>query len=228
MEKVPTHVGLIMDGNRRWAKAQSMDVVDGHFAGIKRVRPIVETAKDLGISFLTFYALSEDNLLRDPREVTALMQLFREFFSSTDMQELINNGVRINVIGRYQKLPKDIVKRIDEVREETKNNKAITANFALVYDGANEILDTAQKLIDDKVKKVTQKAFVERMYTHGQTPDADLIVRTGGETRLSGFLLWQAKYAELRFISTFWPDYHPENFKRDIVWYQERERRFGR
>lgn len=222
------HVGVIMDGNRRWAKSQSRDAIDGHSQGAKMVRPIVEEAIEQGIKHISFYALSEDNLLRDPREVNALMNIFREFFAGNDMRDLMENGVKIDVLGRYTKLPGDIVKMIDDTRESSKNNKKITVHFALCYDGSQEIVDAAQSLIENRIKKVTKEVFQKHLYSKGEAPDLDLIIRTGGEYRISGFLLWQAKYAELRFLDLFWPEYTPEIFKQDIQWYMDRERRFGK
>lgn len=222
------HVGIIMDGNRRWARAQGLDSIEGHVEGAKRVRPIVEQASKEGISHLSFFTLSEDNLLRDPREVNALMNIFRDFFAGNDTNDLMEKGVKIDALGNYQRLPKDIVEMVDDLKERTKDNKGIKVHFALCYDGASEILHAAQRLVDKGIKKVDKKSFEKELYSSGDVPDLDLVIRTGGEYRLSGFLLWQAKYAELRFIKTFWPSYTPRHFMKDIAWYKDRERRFGK
>lgn len=227
MSKELQHVGIIMDGNRRWAKERGLLKVQGHKAGADNVRPTIETAAEMGIKHITLFAFSQENWQRDANEVAGLMNVFRGLLSSSEIEELMKNNVRVNMVGNYQSFPEDIVERIEEIHEQSKNNDSITAHFALGYGGREEILHGIQNLLDKGVKNVTEEIFRNELYTN-DVPDPDLIIRPGGEQRISGFLLFQAAYAELYFTPVYWPDFTKEEFKKAVEWYQNRERRFGK
>ncbi|MBI2465376.1 di-trans,poly-cis-decaprenylcistransferase [Candidatus Shapirobacteria bacterium] len=224
---LPKHVAMIMDGNRRWARERKLPVFIGHRYGFNRIEPTVSHAADLGIKYLTFWAFSTENWNREKREVDALMNLFRRMFSGSLVAKLKKNNVRVKTLGDISAFPKDIEKDIQEVVEDTKNNTGITVNFALNYGGREEILRAVQKIIAEKPKEVTERIFSDFLYTAGQ-PDPDLIIRTGGEQRLSGYLPWQSTYSELYFTNTYWPDFNEKEFDKAILDYISRERRFGK
>lgn len=227
MSKELQHVGIIMDGNRRWAKAHGLPVVEGHRAGASNVRPTIEYAAEMGIKHVTLFAFSHENWQREKEEVQGLMGVFRKMLSSTDIKELMENNVRVNVLGNYSEFPEDIVDRIEEIHEESIQNDKITAHFALGYGGREEILHGIQNLLDQGAKNVTEEIFRNELYTK-DIPDPDLIIRPGGEQRISGFLLFQSAYAELYFTHVYWPDFDKKEFQKAIEWYEDRERRFGK
>jgi len=231
-EKIPTHVAIIMDGNRRWAAARGLGPVDGHRqAATKAIEPIVEEAIRLGIKFVTFWAFSTENWRRDKVEIKGLMGIFRDVLKEK-IEKLHEKGVRVNFLGDLSKFPKDIVERVLEGVEVTKNNGKITVTFALNYGGREEILCAVKKLhevIRDTgyaIRKLDEKTFSQFLDTNGM-PDPDLVIRTGGEYRLSGFLPWQSIYAELYFTPVLFPDFSPLEFDKAIFDYQRRNRRFG-
>ena len=227
MSKELKHVGIIMDGNRRWARERGLPVVQGHMTGAKNVRPTIETAADMGIKHITVFAFSHENWKREKEEVQGLMGVFREMLNSADINELMENNVRVNVLGNYSEFPDDIVERIEEIHDESINNDTITAHFALGYGGREEILHGIQSLLDQGAKNVTEEIFRSELYTK-DIPDPDLIIRPGGEQRISGFLLFQSAYAELYFTQVYWPDFNKEEFRKAVDWYNDRERRFGK
>lgn len=231
--KLPGHVALIMDGNRRWAKLKGSSLYEGHKRGEERLEPIVDTAMELGIKYLTFWAFSTENWHRSPSEVSFLLNLFRHKLEEK-VDSFHKKNVRINVIGNLLMFPKDIQKKTAGWMEKTKNNKRITVNLALSYGGRDEILRAIEKLRANLTfnpdfigTKLTQDEFANYLDTAGQ-PDPDLMIRTGGEKRLSGFLLWQSNYAELYFTDVYWPDFTPEEFKKALKEYDERQRRYGK
>lgn len=230
--KAPKHVAIIMDGNRRWAREKGLDVIVGHRKMAREgIRTIVQAATDFGIHYLTLWAFSTENWNRDPKEVKGLMSLFRELFSS-EAEELHKRGVRIQTIGDLSRFDKDIQENIAEWVAKTKNNTAITVIFALNYGGRDEILRAAGKLAQDvkagtlPPEKPSLEAFSQYMDTAG-IPDPDLIIRPGGEQRLSGFLLWQSNYAELYFTPVLMPDFGKEGLRQAIEEFNHRKRRFG-
>lgn len=224
---LPKHVAMIMDGNRRWARGKKLPLFFGHRAGFNHIEPLVRHAKSLGITHLTFWAFSTENWNREKKEVDALMNLFRKMFSGSLVAKLKKNNVRVKTLGDISAFPNDIEKDIQEVVEDTKNNTAITVNFALNYGGRAEILRAVKKIITEKPKEVTEEIFSGYLYTTGQ-PDPDLIIRTGGEQRLSGYLPWQSTYSELYFTNTFWPDFDEKKFNEALIDYISRQRRFGK
>lgn len=229
--KVPQHVAIIMDGNGRWARQQSLSRLEGHKRGSEVAREIVTTAVRIGISYLTLYAFSSENWRRDPNEVSGLMTLLKHYLES-EAEEFHKEGVRLKVIGERELLPNTILNLIEEVEELTKSNKTITLQMAISYGSRAEILHAMQK-IGEKIRdrrldpeKLTELIFEDHLYTAG-IPDPDLLIRTSGEQRISNYLLWQLAYTELIFVDKFWPDFSPEDFIETLITYQNRERRFG-
>lgn len=223
------HVALIMDGNRRWAKKKNLPSFMGHQKGYQQIEKIVEQAQRYGISHITFWAFSTENWKRSEAEVTYLMNLFRKLFKSKILDRLLKNGGKLCVLGDISVFPQDIQKEIAHVVEISKNNKAIQINIALNYGGRNEILHAVRQIIAKNVDAdaITPDLLEQYLYTRSQ-PDPDLIIRTGGVQRLSGYLPWQSIYSELYFTDTYWPDFGEKDFEEAIVEYERRERRFGR
>lgn len=224
---LPKHVAMIMDGNRRWAREKGLPVFIGHKYGFNRIEPTVKHAADLGIKYLTFWAFSTENWNREKKEVDALMNLFRRMFTGSMIEKLKNNNVKVNALGDISAFPKDIYNGIKEVIADTKNNTKITVNFALNYGGRAEILRAVKKAIKSDSKEIDEEIFSSYLYT-AQQPDPDIIIRTGGEYRLSGYLPWQSTYSELFFIKSYWPDFSEDVFNQVMLDYVSRERRFGK
>jgi len=227
-EKMPKHVAIIMDGNRRWAAKRGLGPVEGHkVAAEKAIEPIVEHALKLGIKYLTFWAFSTENWKRDKEELKGLFKIFRDGLKE-QAGKLNEKGVRLQILGDITQFPKDIAQRALEGVKKTAKNKKITVSFALNYGGRPEILRAVKKMMEDGVsaRKLSENLFSSYLDTAG-IPDPDLIIRTGGEMRLSGLMPWQAIYAELYFTPTLWPDFTPAKFDEAIADYQKRTRRFG-
>lgn len=233
-EMIPKHVALIMDGNRRWASEHNLPLNQGHREGEKRILPIIDQAIEIGISYLTFWAFSTENWFREKKEVNFLLTFFRHILDKR-IDEYHRKNIRLKIIGDMSKFPLDIQKKSVNWMEKTKNNRKITVNIALNYGGRDEIIRAIDKLrVSSQPKadrplaeKLTEEEFENFLDTSGQ-PDPDLLVRTGGEKRLSGFLLWQMEYAELYFTDIYWPDFNPSEFKKAILDFQARQRRFGK
>lgn len=229
---LPKHIAIIMDGNRRWARGKKLPEFEGHRIGEQRIEPIIDTAIEMGIPFLTFWAFSTENWYRSKKEVAFLLSLYR-YQLNQKMDNFHKKKVRINVIGNIAMFPADIREKTAQWMEKTKNNKKITVNFALSYGGRDEIIRALNKWRNNLTMKqlnneaMTEEQFSNYLDTAGQ-PDPDLLIRTGGQQRLSGFLLWQLEYAELYFTDTFWPDFTPDKFKGAIEDYSVRQRRFGK
>jgi len=229
---LPKHVALIMDGNRRWARKNGLLIFEGHKFGEERIEPIVDTAIDMGIPYLTFWAFSTENWRRSKVEVNFLLGLYRKQLDKK-IDSFHKKNVKLNIIGNILMFPKDIQRKTKEWMEKTKNNKTITVNLALSYGGRDEVLRAIYKLTqeskikDQELKKIKKEEFEKYLDTAGQ-PDPDFLIRTGGEMRLSGFMLWQLDYAELYFTDILWPDFTPDEFKKALKEYQSRIRRFGR
>jgi undecaprenyl diphosphate synthase len=223
------HVALIMDGNRRWAKKKRLPVFAGHRKGYQVIEKIVERAQQHEIPYVTFWAFSTENWERNEKEVMYLMQLFRQVLKGNLVKRLIKKGGRIKVLGNLIAFPEDIREGIARVVEESKDNTAIQVNVALNYGGREEILQAVQQIVSERVKStdITEELFSQYLYTK-DIPDPDLVIRTGGAVRLSGYLPWQSVYSELYFTDTFWPDFDEEEFDKALEEYEKRERRFGR
>ncbi len=228
IDNIPRHVAIIMDGNRRWAKEKGFSPLEGHKIGEERIEPLVDCAIELEIPYLTFWAFSTENWKRAPREVSYLLNLYREGLNRR-VDNFHKKNVKVNVIGNLTMFPKDIREKTRQWMEKTKDNKKITVNIALSYGGRDEIIRAVKKLSNLKRQfdNLTIQQFNNFLDTVGQ-PDPDLLIRTGGEKRLSGFLLWQMEYTELYFTDVYWPDFTPEEFKKAINEYQYRQRRFGK
>lgn len=225
---LPQHIAIIMDGNRRWARQNKMKALQGHQYVVNRViEPLVDRCIELGIPYLTLWAFSTENWNRDSTEVEGLMKLFREAFKR-NAQQLHEKGVRLNVIGDMSKFPSDISEETKKWLELSKENTKITVSFALNYGGRDEILRSIKKFIADgnTVQDVTEEKFHEYLDT-SHMPDPDLIIRPGGELRLSGYLPWQAVYAELYFTNVLMPDFGPDQLDLAVEEYERRHRRFG-
>ena len=235
---LPSHVAIIMDGNRRWAKARGLAAVMGHDKAARDViMPIVDRAIELGIKFVTFWAFSTENWKRDQAEIKALMNIFRE--GLTKLGDTLNRkGIKLNIIGEMSKFPGDIQEKTTHYMEISRGNKKITVSFALNYGGRDEILRAVRKLIaeilkgptlytrSDLEKLISEEYFSRFLDTVGM-PDPDLIIRTGGDFRLSGYFPWQSVYSELYFTKTLWPDFTPAELDKALQDYAGRERRFG-
>jgi undecaprenyl diphosphate synthase len=224
---IPQHVGIIMDGNGRWARARGLSRMEGHRAGTRNIRRVLEEAVRIGIKVLTIYAFSTENWGRPRAEVSHLMRLISESIRN-ELDELDAQGVQIRHSGRLAGVSAYLQKQIRGAIERTRHNDRIILNVAFNYGGRAEIIDAIKHIIEDGVKpEDVNEALVGRyLYTAG-LPDPDMIIRTGGEYRLSNFLIWQAAYAEYYATPTFWPDFDEAELRMAIAVYQSRERRFG-
>ncbi|HEY5302902.1 MAG TPA: polyprenyl diphosphate synthase [Acidimicrobiales bacterium] len=225
---IPRHVGIVMDGNGRWATRRGLPRTEGHRAGEEALVDATYGALSLGLSALTVYAFSTENWRRPIDEVRYLMNFNRGLLERRQ-HELHDEGVRITFSGRRDwRVPKGVLSRMDEAVELTKKNKVMTLNIAFNYGGRAEIVDAVKRLVEDRVaaSKVDEKAIRERLY-HPELPDPDLVVRTSGEFRTSNFLLWEMAYSELIFTDVLWPDFRREDLFFAIEEYQQRNRRFG-
>ena len=231
-KNIPTHLAIIMDGNGRWAKNLGKQRVFGHREGVKRVQEIVETAQREGIQYLTLYTFSTENWNRPKEEVSVLMRLLVRSLK-TELNKMLKNGVRLNTIGNQDRLPEEVKEMLGECVEKTKNNDRLVLTLALNYGGKEELTQMVQQ-ISLKVKNniispenVDETIINKHLYTQN-LPEVDLLIRTGGEHRISNFLLWQIAYAELYFTPTYWPEFDTDALKEAIANYQNRERRFGK
>jgi undecaprenyl diphosphate synthase len=232
-EKLPRHVAIIMDGNGRWAKQRKKPRVEGHRAGVRSVRAVVEASVELQLQALTLYAFSSENWRRPALEIKALMTLLIEFLKR-ELDELQEHNIRLNAIGRLEQLPENVQKYLALTMEQTQENTGLTLTLALNYGGQNEILDAVKKIVYDAavtqeldVEALTPEIFSTYLSTAG-LPELDLVIRTSGEMRISNFLLWQVAYAELYVTEELWPDFHKLQFYQALTAYQQRSRRFGR
>jgi undecaprenyl diphosphate synthase len=227
LDVVPRHVAIIMDGNGRWARARGLPRLAGHRAGTENIRPILEASVDYGIEILTIWAFSTENWRRPETEVKGLLRILERMIRR-ELQELHKQGVQLRHIGRLDRLPKRLQTQVLDATELTKDNDRITLNVAFDYGGRAEIVQAVQEIIRRGIpaEKVDEALLSQYMYTAGQ-PDPDLIIRTGGELRTSGFMLWQSAYTEYYITPTFWPDFGQEELYQALVAFSQRERRFG-
>ena len=230
-EKMPKHVGIIMDGNGRWAQQRGLPRSAGHAAGTEALRDIIRATDDCGIGALTIYAFSTENWSRSNEEVTALMNLLLKYFSS-EIDELCEKNVRITILGDVDGMPQPQKDALIKAMDRTGTNTGLRLNIALNYGGRAEIIRAARNIADMaaagdiKPEDITEEMFSNMLYTKG-LPDVDLLIRTSGEVRLSNFLPWQTTYAEMVFNKVLWPDYTREVYLEDIRTYASRDRRFG-
>ena len=223
---IPRHVVIIMDGNGRWASRKNLDRLIGHREGIKSARSVVRAAREIGIEYLTLYAFSAQNWNRPGEEVLALMDILREYLSN-EGEKLLARNTRLNAIGNLSNLPQDVRELLGRVMKMTEKCDSLTITLALSYGGREEIINAVNSIIEEgKKKPVSEKDFQEYLYTSG-LPEPDLLIRTGGEMRLSNFLLWQLAYAEIYVTKTLWPNFRRRHLLKAIANYRNRERRFG-
>lgn len=228
---IPKHVAIIMDGNRRWAKKRGLPTQLGHSEGANTLKKMADVCEDLGIKYLTVYAFSTENWKRSEEEVDYLMKLLAKHIKDFD-KRIKNRNVRFRLVGEISRLNKDLQDGIRGIEERTKNNTGLTVNIAINYGGRAEIAIATQKIAEDvKNNKINLEDINEDLiYKYLQTketPDPDLLIRTGGEQRLSGFLLWQASYSELYFTDVLWPDFNKEELEKAIEEFNNRKRNFG-
>jgi undecaprenyl diphosphate synthase len=230
-DKIPAHVAIIMDGNGRWAKARGLPRVIGHKKGSETLRSILEGCRELGLRYLTIYAFSAENWKRPVVEVSDLMELLRHYLDR-EIASMHKNGIRLRVIGDMEKLAPDIRAQIGQAEELTRGNSAFNLTVALSYGARQEMISAVQRLAADiqsgkiAADSVDETTLSSLLYTR-DLPDPDLLIRTGGEHRLSNFLLWQSAYTELYFTPTLWPDFTVEHLREAINEYASRERRYG-
>ncbi|MHB1318230.1 MAG: polyprenyl diphosphate synthase [Anaerolineae bacterium] len=226
-ERVPAHVGIIMDGNGRWAQARGLPRTAGHRAGVENLRNVLEAAGEFGIKTVTLYAFSTENWSRPASEVRAILLLARNVIDR-EVDELHRRGVRIRVLGRRAGLDEALVRGFEAAEERTRDNRSMTVNVALNYGGRADIVDAVKAIIRTGVSldELTEASISAHLSTAGQ-PDPDLIIRTAGEMRLSNFLIWQAAYAEFYSTPVYWPDFDRLELLLALLAYQSRRRRFG-
>lgn len=227
LSRVPTHVGIIMDGNGRWAQSQGLPRLAGHRAGTENLRRVLEATVDFGIRVLTVYAFSTENWGRPENEVQGLMDLMGQMIDR-ELPELHEKGVQIRHLGRLDRVPERLQTKIHHALDLTKNNQRLILNVAFNYGGRAELVDAVRSLIEEGVpaEEVDEEVISQHLYT-ADLPDPDLIIRTSGEVRVSNFLIWQAAYAEYYITPTYWPDFGREELYRAIADFSQRERRFG-
>lgn len=229
--RLPQHIAIIMDGNRRWAKERQIAVALGHKAGVTTLRNIIQVAAEIGIKILTVYAFSKENWHRSKEEISTLLFLF-EYYIQKERESLYENGIRFQVLGNLKGMPAKLQKEFKKTIDLTADNQKLIFNLAFNYGARAEWVEVV-KTIAEKVKnnqitleEITDAAIEKHLYTNG-LPDPDLLIRTSGEQRISNFLLWQLAYTELWFTNTFWPDFTTADFLSAIIEYQKRQRRFG-
>jgi undecaprenyl diphosphate synthase len=230
-DRVPRHVAIIMDGNGRWAERRGLSRNEGHRQGLESVRAVVRAAGDLGVEVLTLYAFSLENWNRPQAEVAELMRLL-DHYLDVEIEEVIAKDIRVRVIGRLDRVPPTLRKRVEAAVERTRGGRAMTLVFALSYGGRAEIVDAARRLLHEAFlgnvdpEQLDEKTFAAYLYAP-DLPDPDLLIRTGAESRVSNFLLWQIAYAEIFTTDVMWPDFREEHLAAAIADYAGRERRFG-
>lgn len=225
--KLPEHVAIIMDGNGRWAKQKGLPRVAGHRAGVKTLRNLIEKAVRLELKAVTVYAFSQENWLRPEREVSLLMDLFMTALKS-EVADLHKNNVRLNFIGERTAFNKKLQKSIDDSESLTGTNSGLILNVAVNYSGRWDMLHACQSIVSDPDIKQVSEALINEKLSLSSISDPDLFIRTGGEQRISNFLLWQLAYTELYFTDTLWPDFDAEQFELALNWFANRQRRFGK
>ena len=228
---LPKHVAIIMDGNGRWAKLRGKERYEGHIQGVESVRRVVRAAADVGVEYLTLYAFSTENWGRPAEEVEALMTLFCTCVIN-ETPELIEQGVKVSIIGSRSRFSDEVNARLDEIEARTAEGKVLNLVLALDYSSRSEITEAVRRIATEvaegklSAEDISESLVSNNLYTAG-IPDPDLVIRTSGECRLSNFLLWQASYAEFYFPQTLWPDFTEEEFNKALEVYAARDRRYG-
>ena len=224
---VPRHIAIVMDGNGRWARSRGLPRIQGHRKGVQNVLEVAKGCIDYGVSIMTIYAFSTENWRRPRQEVEALMRLLEEA-TEREIKTLMENGIRLRVLGHLEVLPKSVQDKARRAIELSKDNQRLDLNVAFNYGGRIEILDAVRRIIEARIEpaQLTEELFSQYLYTAG-LPDPDLVIRTAGEMRLSNFLIWQAAYAEYYSTPTYWPDFDRQELFRALLAYSQRKRRFG-
>ncbi len=229
LERLPRHVAVIMDGNGRWATSRGRPRVEGHRAGVESVRDTIEAAAELKLDALTLYAFSVENWKRPRYEIWTLMNLLKEYLRK-ELDRLIENDIRLGILGRWRELDPSVVKVLEHALEATAGGSGMRLNIALNYSGRCEVVDACRRIVTDwaqgKGTDIDEETIGRYLYTSGQS-DPDLLIRTSGEMRISNFLLWQIAYTEIWVTETLWPDFRRGELFRALLDYQSRERRFG-
>ena len=225
---VPRHLGIIIDGNRRWAKQNKLPLIEGHRQGSENVKKIGDWCRKKGVKILTLFVFSTENWYRPRNEVKYLMKLLADSLSGDNIGKLHKDGIKVKIIGQRERLPKDLQEKIKEAEKLTGNNKKGILNLALSYGGRVEIVEAVKKILRKKISfsKISEKIFEKNLWTEDEPP-LDLIIRTGGEKRISNFLIWQAAYSELYFSDKYWPDFNKKDLEAAFRDYAGRNRRFG-
>jgi len=228
-KKIPFHLGIIIDGNRRWAKKRGLPSFEGHRRGLDRVNKIGEWCRKRGVKILTLYTFSTENWNRSKKEISFLMKLLSEALNRKNVKELHQRKIKLQVIGQKERLPRSLQQRIKEAEGLTQNNKEGILNLAISYGGRPEIVQAVKNIIKKKVpaSKITEDLINKNLWT-ADLPEPDLIIRTGGAQRLSNFLTWQSIYAELYFTKKYWPEFTEKDLDEALLDYSRRQRRFGR
>ena len=226
-QSIPTHIGYILDGNRRWAKKHGLPTYEGHLAGYNALYDVIEATSDAGVKYISLYTFSTQNWNRAEEEVRGIMSLIRRLFKS-DIKRLVKAGYKVVVLGAREGVPDDIVKYIDSAEEQSKDGTKATLAICFNYGGQEEIVRATQRLIEQKVSpsEVTLELFTQAI-DHPEVPPCDLIVRTSGEQRLSDFMLWRSAYSEFMFLDKFWPEMTKQDVADILKEYTGRKRRFG-
>lgn len=224
-KKIPYHLGIILDGNRRWAEARNLSIGEGHKKGAETVKNVINWCRDRGVKILTLFAFSTENWKRPKNEVNFLMDLGKKVLDK-DFKKLTEQGIKFRMIGERKSLPKAVVLSIEKLEDITKNNNKMTFNLALSYGGRAEIVDAIKKIVEKKIppEKITEEVIKENLWTS----DVDLIIRTGKVQRLSNFLIWQAAYSELYFSNKYWPDFSEKDLDEAFADYALCQRKFGK
>ena len=226
---LPKHIAIIMDGNRRWAKKQNLSSGEGHKAGAKNLENVMNHCLKIGIQHLTVYALSTENWKkRSPEEVKGIFDLL-VYLVTNNFQKYFNAGIKLNILGNFTVFPDYVIQAINKALSVKVPNPKLVMNIALNYGGRDELISAIKKIVKDKTpeEEITEDLISENLYTVGQ-PEPELVIRPGGEFRLSNFLLWQSSYSELYFSDILWPDFTPAEVEKAIYWYQQRDRRLGK
>ena len=228
VEKVPTHVAIIMDGNGRWASKRGMPRLAGHHAGTENLRRIIRASVEFGIKFLTIYAFSTENWNRPREEVEGLMRILEDVIDK-ELKELNDQGVQIRHLGRLDQLAPALQRKVSQAVDATRGNSQLVLNVAFNYGGRDEVIQAVKHMIRDEipVEDITPELLSQYLYTAG-VPDPDLIIRTSGELRISNFLIWQAAYSEWYVTPILWPDFGREEFHKALAEFGRRERRYGK
>lgn len=230
-ENMPQHIAIIMDGNRRWAKEKGIETKLGHKAGAENLERLANFANDIGLKYLTVYAFSTENWKRTKEEVGALMVLLKSYVDKF-LKRANTNNIKIRVLGDLERLDRGLRESIAEIVEKSSNNTGLTLNIAFNYGGRDEITNAVKHIAKDvengkmKIDEIDEQVISNKLYTCGE-PDPDLLIRTGGELRISNFLLWQLAYTEFLFVDKYWPDFSEEDLLNAIHTFQTRKRRFG-